>query len=134
MPEKISMTLAYYHFIMAAAPPAVSETADESLRRTALLTAAGLGPTDVTAFDSSLSAIRGQLELLAESKRQASESDLANTTYFKTQEGAVIRSARARLQTSLSEQGAAALDGYVSTHVRRHIKIYGTDTAALRDQ
>lgn len=118
-PERISDTLAYYHFLMAIAPAIGTETVDETSRREGLLQKAGLSVADQAVFASTLGGVRADLEQLAEDRRRANEIDKAeDAAFYQQQEKALVDGARTALDAALSSEGTARLQSYIREHVK----------------
>ena len=126
-PERIPDHIAYYHFITAVAKPAHA-SAPQLAKRNAWLARVGLSQYDQDQLDQALSNVSDALGSVARSRKGLSARSLAGAAALaklKTREQDILEGARARLQGSLSWEGAARVDRHVQEHIKRHIVIYG---------
>jgi len=124
-PEKIPDNLAYWHFFAAVAAH-VTPTAKEQGRQNAQLLALNLSAVDRQNFVAALAGFRATLDgIEATLLAQASAAQVVS---LRQQKDSLLSSTMAALNSSLTADGLAKLNGYVTTHVKQHIVIYGGST------
>jgi hypothetical protein len=126
-PDLIPDSVAYYHFIMAAAVPSNPSTAHVS-RRERILAHVGLSQGDHDAFLNALTNVREELDRIEADRKQWSfdtPSSRAALTVLKHQQTQVLDGARTRIQNALTSDGMTRLDSHVQQQVKRSIVIYG---------
>ena len=128
-PEQIPDDVAYSHFIRAAAISSKPTRAEVS-RRDGFLALVGLTADDRRALVTSLAGVGDQLNRIARQKQQLapdsllSVQGLAPLVKLRAEEEAVLASARARLDLSLSFVGYEQLDRHIQHRIKSRIKVY----------
>jgi hypothetical protein len=116
----ISAELAYGHFLSAMA------SLENAKGRDAALKNAGLTSADRRAFIVALGSLGAELKAIEAQRKASSAFDS-----LRLQHNAVLETARNRVQSALSRQGAATLHDYIETRVKPRIRIFrgGSPTA-----
>ncbi len=123
-PDQIPDDLAYHHFILSVAEhqkPAQIELT----RRETRLRSVGLSAEDHARAISALAGLREKLDAIESARAEnATALDSAVANALRAQEDAAIAGVRAAL-SRMSPDGQSKLHDYMTTHVKRCIRIYG---------
>jgi len=128
-PDQIPDDLAYQHFFMATAahqPP----TAGEQARQAVQLFHLQLSSADQQTLIQGLAKFRAQLDQIENALGQLAKlsTDPATPVQIaglRQQEVSLSSATLSSLRQTMTQDGAARLDGYVRTHVKAHIVILG---------
>jgi hypothetical protein len=127
-PDRIPDDLAYHHFVLAVAERQ-NPSKEEFTRRELRLRPVGLSKNDQDLCISALAGLREELDAV-ETARRAVIADAGATNdsalaSLKARQDAAVAKVRAALR-NMSVEGQSLLDGYIKTHVKRHITILGS--------
>lgn len=126
-PDQIPDDLAYHHFLLAVAEHQ-NASKEEVTRRELRLKPIGLSEKDRDLCISALAGLREELDAV-ETARRAATADVGASNdsalaSVKAREDAAVAKVRAALR-NMSVEGQSRLDGYIKTHVKKHITILG---------
>lgn len=131
-PDQIPDDLAYHHFFMAAsAHPTPS--AQEQGRQQAMLAPIGLPAPDQQSLIPVLAQFRVQMDQIAQ-RRAVPGVTAAQLTSLQTQEAVLAATTVANAGAVLTQDGAARLYQWISTHVKAHIVIVGNPVQGVANQ
>jgi hypothetical protein len=126
-PELIPDRLAYRHFIRVASIH-TSPSPEELERQRGILYPLHLTTTDQQALQSALGTLRERLDDI-EQQRESWQADSATAravmVSLKSQEREALDGAMMMAKNSLTADGVARLESYVTKDLKRHIVIYG---------
>lgn len=122
-PERISDQVACRHFISVTALRSDASMADTQ-RLDAILRAVGLSAPDRDNYVRALATVRDTLQDI-DQRMLAAHADLSALDLLKQQRGLAMDNAMARVQSSLSADGAALLRKHLNERVKTRIRIYG---------
>jgi hypothetical protein len=126
-PTQIPDNVAYRHYLKAIAAHPVPTTYEQG-RQAAQLLSLGLLPNDEKVLIATLAPLRTQLDLIESTRAGIQQGPNAGAQFadLNDQEDALVATTLQSLRTSLTVAGMYRVDQYVKTHVKAHIKIYGT--------
>jgi hypothetical protein len=99
-------------------------TSGEVSRQLAKVAAIQLNASDLRTLIAALALFKEQFQPISDQRSQLGANATGQFTALQAAEANLVAATRANLQAGLSPGGWAALDHYIQTHVKQHIKVY----------